>query len=314
MLDRNFLHGSVGASRWQVAAPTCRVTSSRKSGPALIKFLLALSLSLAVAGCESIGPTVDLAPAPGQSQQAFAAAQSACMAQTDAQLQPVANQEGTANLGQALTGNTNAGAQQVATNAQLQTSYNTDYANCMSAHGAGDAAASTAPTPPWAVASDDLAPDGGEDWALFYVTPNYPPGEQASQESLLSAIWNRAISASAARGLETPPIHYGAWTEDGGNYELSVADQSALGTCQPIGSYSGVIACPAKLTHLNPGVPEIQPTSEVGTVCIFAGVGGVASYTHGTRFRYDAASNAIVVETVLNGEPIQACARSFPVS
>ncbi len=63
-----------------------------------------------------IGPTIPVRPAPGRAPVAFLADRRACMAQTDAELQPVADRRGS-------------------TPTQIQTMYDASYSRCMASRG-----------------------------------------------------------------------------------------------------------------------------------------------------------------------------------
>ena len=94
-------------------------------------------LPLLLAGCVSVGPTVPVAPAPGQSQASFQADHRACMSDTDRAVQPVANRSTAA----AWRGD----MQATSTPAQVQELYNLSYARCMAGRGAIVPVSSTMP-------------------------------------------------------------------------------------------------------------------------------------------------------------------------
>lgn len=120
-------------------------------------------VSLALASCTEIGPTVQILPGPNKPFETFQADQKTCMAYTDAQGQPYANrsseaQLGTLAIGTALgaglgaaigggrgagigaavgaIGGTAVGTGQASNSVErIQIMYNNDYASCMVAHG-----------------------------------------------------------------------------------------------------------------------------------------------------------------------------------
>ena len=97
---------------------------------------LVMVQGLMLACCTTIGPTVEASPAPGKTQAAFAQDRRACMASTDASLQPVATRM-----------NLSAGsAEEVAAgNARIQIMYSDRFGQCMSARGDAVLASASAP-------------------------------------------------------------------------------------------------------------------------------------------------------------------------
>lgn len=72
--------------------------------------------SIMLSACTLVGPTIPVQPGPGGSSATLQTDRRACMAQTDAQVQPVANRPGSST-------------------AQIQVLYNATYGSCMAARG-----------------------------------------------------------------------------------------------------------------------------------------------------------------------------------
>jgi len=139
-----------------------------------------------------IGPTVPVQPAPGKAPAAFLADRRACMAQTDAQLQPVADRRG-------------------GTPAQIQAMYDAFYGGCMASRGNVVAAAATGSAAAGGAASPGLRdPDSaGARRSLAAVIDGFR--RNCDGERIDVRVTKAALSSSAeARMVELT-------TPDGGN-------------------------------------------------------------------------------------------------
>ena len=126
-----------------------------------------------VASCKTIGPTVAVSPAPGKAADAFAEDRRACMASTDAALQPVATR---LNLTARRADEVTAG------NARIQVMYDGRFGQCMSDRGNAVLASADASKEPQGAAP----PAGGE--AIYTPTSSGDPTSTEAEQALAPMI------------------------------------------------------------------------------------------------------------------------------
>ena len=128
---------------------------------------------LVVSSCTTIGPPVAVSPAPGKAANAFAEDRRACMAPTDASLQPLAT---TMNVIASSVDKITTG------NARIQVMYDNRFGQCMSARGNAVLASASAFTQPQGAASQP----GGE--ATFKLSSAGDPASLEAQRALAPMI------------------------------------------------------------------------------------------------------------------------------
>ena len=275
--------------------------------------------ALMLSGCTVIGPTVAVAPGAGKSEAAFEQDHRACMAQTDAALQPVADR---------LNGQASSPQQFAANNDTIQREYDRSYASCMDARGnilPGELASAqtpeaTAPAPTGGTGSR-TASDSRREAGYHLLRLSYHRAGSPTPDAN-DVLWRDAIAHPLAGPGSAVPIYSIEFDDGPRTLLISIAGQGpdvcddGPNTATSTRDYG---ICPGRLAILVGD--RITAVRDLGPLCFEAvdagippgGPGWKNPARWGTRGLFNQPGKVVQLITLRDGRIQPGCSRTLRV-